>query len=917
VIFPNGRLDFVVEIFVNGAWIDITSADVRYASGIGITRGIPNESSSANPANVALTLDDRDGNYASDNPLSIYYGSIGRNTPIRAAINLIRDLFSRNVSNGWGTTTSGHVWTTNLGAGGTVQASDFAVNGSAGTMLVPVADAHRRARIGTPDFRDVDVAYTWDISVNAIIAGSVSSSVTFRESGTDYYRAVTTITSSTVDVSATDTAGNLIGSSVTVPSLVFSGSPLRVRAQMSGQQIRIKAWLASASEPFDWHIVRDVINDPVTAETAPGFVFGDLGLRFDVSAGVNPAAPYTASFDDVVVRIMRATAEISSLPHAWNENESDIRVPMNAAGILRRLGQPSSPVLSPYRRAMLSQTANPVVAYWPCEDLAGSTSIASAVSRVIPMDVVGTANFAANSDFVSSVTLPQFNGSKWFGTVAPYVGNDLQIRFMLSIPSTGTTEDTIVCEFWVKGTAPKWVLTYEAANGGSLTLNIYDPAVGGELPIVIFNPVANNLNGQPVIISMELVQNGADIDWTVGKLLPGSMVPVYVSDTVEDHTFNKVGLIRFNLLGQMTGVTVGHISIQGTVDDLADIARPFEAWMGETAGDRIIRLGEENSIAVSVIGDASTTEPMGYQGISSFLELAQECANADLSFLYESHDTFGLSFRTRQSLYNQTATVTLDHDQRHISLGLTPSEDDRNTANDVTAVRTGGSQFRATLDSGPMSTQDPPDGVGRYETRVTVNVESDSQLKAIAEWLLHLGTTRDRRYERVPVNFASLHIANNEQLRVNLLTLGVGDRFVIYNPPILFGAEPITQLALGFTEFFGTDAHRMDLVSSPESPYHVFILGQSRLDSTTSRLASGINTTTTSLSVASTNVLWTTAVGQFPFDVSVGGERMTVTTISGASSPQTFTVTRSANGVVKSHSSDAQVSLSDPTYLAM
>jgi hypothetical protein len=53
--------------------------------------------------------------------------------------------------------------------------------------------------------------------------------------------------------------------------------------------------------------------------------------------------------------------------------------------------------------------------------------------------------------------------------------------------------------------------------------------------------------------------------------------------------------------------------------------------------------------------------------------------------------------------------------------------------------------------------------------------------------------------------------------------------------------------------------------------------------------------------------LWdTTASG---FDIGVAGERMTVTAISGSSSPQAFTVTRSVNGVVKAQSSGAPVAL--------
>jgi hypothetical protein len=43
-----------------------------------------------------------------------------------------------------------------------------------------------------------------------------------------------------------------------------------------------------------------------------------------------------------------------------------------------------------------------------------------------------------------------------------------------------------------------------------------------------------------------------------------------------------------------------------------------------------------------------------------------------------------------------------------------------------------------------------------------------------------------------------------------------------------------------------------------------------------------------------------TAAGEFPFDIEVEGVRLRVTAISGASSPQTFTVTQApVNGVTK------------------
>jgi hypothetical protein len=61
--------------------------------------------------------------------------------------------------------------------------------------------------------------------------------------------------------------------------------------------------------------------------------------------------------------------------------------------------------------------------------------------------------------------------------------------------------------------------------------------------------------------------------------------------------------------------------------------------------------------------------------------------------------------------------------------------------------------------------------------------------------------------------------------------------------------------------------------------------------------------------------LWTTSSGDFPFYVQMAGEVIEVTNITGASSPQPFTITRSVNGVVKAQTAGTTVSLY-PTPIA-
>jgi hypothetical protein len=82
-----------------------------------------------------------------------------------------------------------------------------------------------------------------------------------------------------------------------------------------------------------------------------------------------------------------------------------------------------------------------------------------------------------------------------------------------------------------------------------------------------------------------------------------------------------------------------------------------------------------------------------------------------------------------------------------------------------------------------------------------------------------------------------------------------------------------------------------------------------------------VDGSTPTLSVTTTVApLWTTTVtypADFPFDVDVDGERMTVTDITGSSSPQTFTVTRGVGGSAKTHVYGAPVRLWKPPVTAL
>jgi hypothetical protein len=92
-----------------------------------------------------------------------------------------------------------------------------------------------------------------------------------------------------------------------------------------------------------------------------------------------------------------------------------------------------------------------------------------------------------------------------------------------------------------------------------------------------------------------------------------------------------------------------------------------------------------------------------------------------------------------------------------------------------------------------------------------------------------------------------------------------------------------------------------------------------KYDTAGSELDEALDTTETGVDVLTTiGPLWTTDDDETPFDVAVGGERMTVTDIGAETAGvQTFTVTRSVNGVVKAHAAGTPVRLWAPARYAL
>jgi hypothetical protein len=393
--------------------------------------------------------------------------------------------------------------------------------------------------------------------------------------------------------------------------------------------------------------------------------------------------------------------------------------------------------------------------------------------------------------------------------------------------------------------------------------------------------------------------------------------------------------VAFNNEKTTSDYYIGHLSVfeipRGvyTINGLG--FESLNAYTGELADTRADRLLVEENLTHEVIGTYGTFDPMastpegaamGYQTIDTLLNLLRQCEASDDGILYEMTSDFGLGYRTRRDLQNQAAVLTLDHSAHELSAPLTPLVDDSFVANDVTATRTGGSSFTDTQETGPRSIQPPPAGMGRYDVALEFSLAADSQAADEASWARRKGTVNEPRFKAVQVNLGSNELAGTVQ-RNTILDLACGDRMVIANTPVKYGPDDISQLAVGFTETIDQFQHVISLNLVPESPYRTGVLGAAvkpRAGTAGSYTVGGVDTVATSITVQTPNVRWVdsaTYATDFPFDITINGEQMTVTAITGTASPQTFTVTRSVNGVVKGHADNSSVALTVPAFVGM
>lgn len=885
--FPRSPLPTKVELQLGQTWTDITDW-VRPAPSI--RHGRADEGGRADPARLTLTLDNRDGRFSSRNPTGPYYGLIGRNTPIRVSL--------------------------------PADSTYLAMPGGDDNSGIGCPDASALDITGDIDIRlEAELHHWWTspatLAGKAGLSGQISWYLAVVEGGflrlgwspdgSNFLRATSTVKPPSVGrhaIRATlDVNNGASGNTVTFytsnsisgswtqlgdpvvtagTTSIFSGTgTLEVgdSTGLGGDGVLGRAYAFELRDGIGGAVVA---NPDFTAQAAGAGSFAD-----SASSPNTWTIQGRASLED---RLYRFLGEVSAWPQRWSISETDSWAEVQAAGILRRLGQGAAPLDSTMRRALTGPGLDsPPVAYWPCEDAAGSTRIASGLPGGQPITInIELPGFAADSSFECSRPITTVQNSSWYGAVSPYTPSlEAQMRFLMHVDAVAANNQRIATMYCSGGSISAFRLFY--GTGGTLNIASYD-ANGALIAETGHATIAGGVDGRRCRISVEATQDGDDVDFGVVKLDVGASSGGSSAATATGHTFGQIAGIGINAGGGLASgankVGIGHISVHRIKSSIFDLAAELTAYAGEAAGERVVRLCDEEGIGCQIIGSPGSTELMGAQLPATLVTLLAECADVDGGMLCEPRDMLGIGYRTRVSLYSQTQRLEIDHDAYELSASLEPTEDDQSARNDVTVSRPGGSSGRAALESGPMSVQVPPDGIGRYDESVTLNAQSDDRLPDLASWRVHLGTVDEARFPVVELSRGHRPILENPALDTALLAFQLGDRLTITNPPAGLPPDDISQIVQGYTETLGQWRHTLQLNCTPESPWRVASTDDDtlgRFDTDGSQLAGDVSDSATSITVAVTDgPLWTIDSAEMPFDVVVGGEVMTVTEVAGA-----------------------------------
>lgn len=691
--------------------------------------------------------------------------------------------------------------------------------------------------------------------------------------------------------------------------------------EVFAQPIVITQGLADESgalRPASVTLQLDNATDKYRPTNPQSSLYGRAGRNAPLRVQVGTATRAVVELSSVVTDQTQDFRQTPARGRAWAD--------VQAGGLLQRVNQWSKPIRSAFYRHN-SRLAN-VVGYWPGEQDRGSTALFSPTTgtrQAVFRDIAPDSQYRPPS----SAPLLDFGASSDADT-----GSEMGAYFAADPGGSDTAGWQIS---WaarygqlVPGEQDVFDWGTRDANGIYTAYGLYLDSTTGQ--ILIYSA----RDGVGAVLAYGASYSGWNWnDWTlidVDASYSAGTTTIYVnwcnadnsangfittSFTGEPHRLSDWNASRFagvpenSTMGHIVGVNVS--STGGT--DLFSSGRrtAFAAHTGERASYRFARLCAEEGIAYYVGGQFAASYPLGPQGVDTLPNLFKEIAATDDGLIYDVLDEAKLQYLSRADRYRRTPALTLTP----TDFPALPREvfDDKGLWNVVTARQRDGGEYTVSDDTSALGTQDPPDGVGEKRQDFDVSVADEvTALPQVANWWLRRGTVDLPRFPQLTLDLNAV-----PALVAAVDVLRVGDVVEITG----FRENTIRLHVLGWTETIGTHTRTITFNCAADQQFvtGVWDATDSRWDSATHTLKTGVNTTATSVTFRSlsSKVTWSAST---PYDVFIAGERLTVTAMGapslvGGGYDQVATVTRSVNGIVKSLTAGAPIHIATPGRWAL
>lgn len=364
---------------------------------------------------------------------------------------------------------------------------------------------------------------------------------------------------------------------------------------------------------------------------------------------------------------------------------------------------------------------------------------------------------------------------------------------------------------------------------------------------------------------------------------------------------------------QMASGSIANVAIWNNIDtsrnqDAYDSALGFAQDTADVRFARLAALAGVSSSWIDTVG--SFTRLIGTQATAGrdFVECLKELEISEIGRLYHDHEG-RIVLAANNAFHTPARTLTLSA-ATSFNLGDDFGVDNDNAVND----------WRGTRDGGGPQTYLAPDEVIEEQGRQSKDAGSlplttDDDVHSVGAWNVNTTAVPTLRFNKVIVHASKLHSLG---LLDDALALTEGDQLVLQQLPTGSPATSFTgfieriekaftaeDLKLVFTLSQWIDIAEFDSASVGRFAEDV---GSITLTSTVTAAATSISATTASGSPPLTN-----AAGDLPFDISLNGERCTVTAVSSATSPQTLTVTRAvAPTTASAHSAGSVIEIWNP-----